>query len=378
MTESTPYCSADWKSGVSPIGNRHSGRVLAALIFCAVAFAAFPSAAEGITCSVCDKGPLSGKIYTFQKTNYICQECATIETRCAICGTPVKLGFYKTTDGRYICRRDLPNAVVTQEEAQRLFEETRRQLRELFNGFLELKNPNVEVRLFDVDYWNSAGGDADATALHKTGFSASRPVGDSFVHNVILLSGKLKSDVAAACAHEYTHLWINENRPKARKIEQDTIEGVCELIAFKLASFQKDSALMQHIQKNPYTKGRILELLDLEPLIGLPAILDWIKLGTTETISRESYGFAAKSPAEQAPTMPRYAVAIPDRLVLGGIMKSGGKRTAMINRQRFETGEENNVRVGNKTVTVHCLEIQLNAVVITVDNSPERITLKLE
>ncbi len=123
-------------------------------------------------CIVCGKGPLTGRIWLHPR-GAICDDCEKIRDRCAICGLPVKDGdgHVKTGDGRFICRFDKPNVILTQDQAKDLFEQTRDDVVELMGRQFALKYPDVTVNLFDVDYWSEKGG---AGGLHKFGFSHTR------------------------------------------------------------------------------------------------------------------------------------------------------------------------------------------------------------
>ena len=93
------------------------------LLFLALCWVNECGAQTNLTCIICGKGPLVGKVWV-HKRGHICDECYQLETRCSLCGLPVREGFAKTTDGRIICQFDLPNTVLSVEEARRIFNET--------------------------------------------------------------------------------------------------------------------------------------------------------------------------------------------------------------------------------------------------------------
>ena len=182
-------------------------------------------------CVLCGTGPLTGRIW-MSKWGAICNECYKLENHCSLCGLPIRDGggAVKTGDGRFICKFDKPNAVLDATEAREVFTEARRELIGLFGSGFALNFPDVTVNLFDVDYWSENGR---ADGLHKFGFASTRqtPKG-ACTHQVVLLSGRLRNELAATAAHEYTHLWISENCPRDRVIDGDTIEAICELSAY--------------------------------------------------------------------------------------------------------------------------------------------------
>jgi hypothetical protein len=217
--------------------------------------AVFSSAAEtNYSCVICGQGPLAGRIW-MSKWGAVCNACYQLENHCALCGLPIGKDFVQTGDGRFICKFDRPNAVLDAAGAKEVFTDARRELVGLFGGGFALNFPDVTVNLFDVDYWTEKGrGDG----LHKFGFSSTRRMAKgNCTHEVVLLSGRLRGELAATAAHEYTHLWINENCRPGRKLDPDTVEGICELAAYKLMTARTQPELPQRILENPYSHGEI-------------------------------------------------------------------------------------------------------------------------
>ncbi len=189
-------------------------------------------------CIVCGKGPLTGRIWLHPR-GAICDECYQLGNHCTICGLPIRDdgSAIKTGDGRFICKFDKPNVVLDVAEARGVFADTRRDVVGMFGPGFALQYPEVTVNMFDVDYWSEKGrGDG----LHKFGFASTRKTakGDC-THEVVMLSGRLRDEIIATAAHEYTHLWINENCPNDRVIEGDTVEAICELTAYNLMERKK-------------------------------------------------------------------------------------------------------------------------------------------
>ncbi|MBI3878033.1 MAG: protein DA1, partial [Verrucomicrobia bacterium] len=239
-------------------------------------------AKQELFCVVCGKGPLTGTVWSHRR-GHVCSDCYKLETRCAICSLPVKDGFIKTPDGRIICKFDAATAVLKQEDARRVFDDTVRELAKNFGPMLALRFTNITVTLMDVDYWNQRDGKRLPATSRQNGFSKTLRTGRDMTHSVLLLSGVPRAEMSSVCAHEYTHLWLNENLAETRLIEPDTTEAICELVAYKLASAHQDTAEQERIQKNRYTAGRIDALIALETKHGLPAVLEWARKGTSET-----------------------------------------------------------------------------------------------
>jgi hypothetical protein len=92
---------------------------------------------------------------------------------------------------------------------------------------------------------------------------------ERFEHRIYLLSGLSRLRLAAVGAHEYTHAWLRENIAKDRQIDGDTVEGFCELVAYKLMVLRGEEREQKVIQANLYSRGQIT-LLQAEATMTLP------------------------------------------------------------------------------------------------------------
>jgi hypothetical protein len=350
-------------------------RKFALILFLFAAVFDLSAAPTNYFCVVCGKGPLTGKIW-LTKWGAVCNDCYKLEDHCSLCGLPVCAGdgCVKTGDGRFICKFDRPNAVLDVAAAREIFTDVRRELVELYGHGFALNFPNVTVNLFDVDYWSEKGRE---DGLHKFGFSHTRKTraGDC-THEVVLLSGRLCTELAATAAHEYTHLWINENRPADHVIDSDTTEAICELSAYKLMEARSQPEQMRRILDNPYTHGEIKILVALEKENGIAYILNWVKTGRTTTLETDATTLAA--PLKKATmTFTNVPEPLPAALKLGGLMLEGERQRAIVSSVSFAPGETKNVKLQNRTVQVRCREINSDNVVLEVDGSTETFTLKI-
>ena len=325
-------------------------------------------------CIVCGKGPLSGQIW-MSKWGPVCDDCYHLPDHCSICGLPIKDGdgHIKTPDGRLICRFDKTNVVLTLDQAKALFDQVREEVVDIYGPRFALKYPDVTVSLFDVDYWSEKNG---ANGLHKFGFASTRKTADGVcTHEVVMLSGRTREEMMGVAAHEYTHLWINENRPAGRVIDQDTIEAICELTAYKLMEAKRLPEMQKRILENPYTNGKIKTLVAVEREAGTDYVLDWVKNGTTETLAADANLAPIASPA---PTVS-FSTApppLPDKLKFNGLMTIGNDTEAVINGVSFAAGDQKHIKLKGGNVRVRCLKIQDDGVVLQINDSPEKLTLK--
>jgi hypothetical protein len=318
---------------------------------------------------------LTGNIW-MTKWGPICDDCYHLKDHCSICGLPIKDGdgHIKTPDGRLICRFDKTNVVLTLDEAKELFDETRDAVVDIYGARFALKYPDVTLNLFDVDYWSEKNG---ANGLHKYGFASTRKTADgTCTHEVVMLSGRTREEMISVAAHEYTHLWINENRPDGHVIDGDTVEAICELTAYKLMESKKLPEMQKRILANPYTNGKIKTLVTVEREGGTDYVLNWVKNGTAETFDEDAN--LAPIPAAAAPSVPFNAapLPLPEKLKFSGLLTIGKDHEAVINSVSFAAGDEKRVKLKGRTVMVRCLEVDADDVVVQINDSPERVTLK--
>lgn len=350
---------------------RNARKIIFCLMFFAVVWA-FAAGESNYYCVVCGKGPLTGRVW-MSKWGPVCDDCAQLPIHCSICGLPIRDGdgSVKTGDGRYICRFDRTNAILDVDQARELFADTTRDVVEMYGEGFALQNQDVTVRLFDVDYWSEKGRE---DGLHKFGFASSRPApGGAFTHEVVMLSGRLRDEMIATAAHEYTHLWINENRPANRDIDGDTIEAICELTAYNLMVEKNLPDMQQRILQNPYTHGRIKTLIQVQADHGIGYILDWVKNGTTPNFDTDN---STASASENSGSLYLAAPPVyPKKLKFAGLLIIGDSREAVINGTAFAVGDEKTVRLQNKTVTIRCREINDDNVVVEINGSSSETIL---
>lgn len=318
-------------------------------------------------CIVCGKGPLTHA--WLHPRGPICDDCEQLPDRCSICGLPVKAGdgHIKTGDGRFICKFDKPDVVLTLDQAKELFEQTRDEVVDLYGPQFALKYPEVTVNLFDVDYWSEKG---QANGLHKFGFASTRTSGDGArTHEVVMLSGRTRTEMAGVAAHEYTHLWINENCPANHRIDGDTVEAICELTAYELMVKKQNPEMQKRIVENRYTNGKIKDLIAVERDGGTDYVLNWVKNSTAETFDVNASLPPLPAPAAAAPLFaaPRPLSA---GLKFSGTMAFGRGQTAVINGEEFAAGDEKIIKLRDRSVRVRCLEIHEGNVAVLVDSRP--------
>jgi hypothetical protein len=300
--------------------------------------------------------------------------------RCSLCGLPVKDRGLRTSDGRTICQRESATVVMDEEAARELFQSARETAVDVAGDFFALKNGAVNVHITDVF-------DAHSTdKMHTLGISTSTHSGSEIVHYVSIKTGRPKQEAFYSCVHEYTHLWINENQGE-HKIELSTIEGLCELISYKVAEARKDSVAQQSILANPYTKGRVNELVQYANEEELSAIFAWVKHGTTKTLTE---GVATATQARRKPVevpldvqIARAQLARPqpqnDTLSVNGTIKGAKGTLILLNGGLIlGKGESGVVKLNGQPFKIRCVDIQSDAATFQYENATDVITLSLQ
>lgn len=343
-------------------------RRLASILLLFVALAAFCAGDTNYYCVVCGKGPLTGQIW-MSKWGPVCADCAKIQERCSICGLPIKDGdgHVQTGDGRFICRFDKTNAILTPEQAEEIFQQARDEVVDIYGPQFALKYPNVKVNLFDVDYWSEKNG---ANGLHKFGFASTRKTADgTCTHEVVMLSGRLRDEMLPVAAHEYTHLWINENCPADHVIDPDTVEAICELTAYKLMQKENLPEQQKRILENLYTNGKIKTLVAVEHDGGTDYVLNWVKNSKDATFDED----ADLAPLPSSMPVPEISYApkiLPQGLTFSGVIEIG-RTQAVINDVPLSVGDEQIFKLRDKSVKIRCKEISDKNIIVILNGSTE-------
>lgn len=361
---------------------------LLCLLWLVIAPAAALLGAEAPRCIVCGKLVRVGQQYysynhpTLKKEVFICDECNAFKLHCAKCGLPVLETAEHTGDGRYFCPIDFPLLALDENEIRQIFSAATTELIRISNGKMSLNNPAITLNVFDVDYWNKKAGDRtkSSPSMQRHGLSTSRPTGKGFVHTVLVYRGLWKQEMTAVSAHEYTHLWINENKPEGRNIEPQTIEAICEVVALALMERLEMPGQVQAIMENTYTEGRIKNAAEFYKVHGLNRVLDWVIDGKGATFNEQDFQVAYNSTASTVtwqPTGTPYRAEF-GRLQLKGIIGNKEKMVALINDKTFVKGEERKMDVAGKKQLVKVLEINDDAVLIQVDGGKDPVKLTRE
>lgn len=353
-----------------------------------VAAVRLAQAEPGPICVSCQQ-PVAGAFYKVRSPAWgeqqtVCAECVKLDTRCFLCNLPVKSNCLRLDDGRLLCPREAAAGIFSPADAARIFESTKRELVRLLAGAGAHPDRNCTLSL--VDSRQLARLKHALPSIHDEsrtlGLTHTRRLGpDRFEHAIYVVSGLGPARLAAVCAHEYAHAWLHENLPPDRALHRDTIEGFCELVAYKLMVERKEDVEQKVILANAYTAGQVELFVQAEDRFQFFRVIDWIKNGADASLveSNTSRLLHLESRPEPAVTwQPQVATPVPAALVLKGISGSARRRFALINDRTFEKNELGRVRVGVSNVTLRCLDIRDHSVVIQISGANDKTELRLD
>jgi hypothetical protein len=344
-------------------------------------------------CEIC-QGPFVETIYIVedrirQVKKHICLACSKSKIICSACGLAANpRTLRKLEDGRILCELDVKGAVLAEFEARDIFHEVKREMQRMLAHWTPLPETNITAYLVNRDdfikeYRRKPSMDDPEKLLGLTRSSSSD--GTNYEHHIYLLSGVLKPQFMAVCAHEYTHTWLNEHSIRGRTLDKDTEEGFCELMAWKYCAAKNDKAELNRILDNTYTRGQVDALIAAEQRYQFHRVIDWIHRGEDSWLDKDKLErlLALKAaPDAGTPLEPLWQrtvvpTPVPDTLVLRNLSGTGNRRLALINNQTLAKGEEARVRVGQTNVQVRCLEIRERSVLLRIGGRTEPMELFL-
>ena len=374
--------------GLLVLGIRKS--VLALCLLCLPVASLFADSG----CAICG-APFGSEVYflTDKVTDVkkqVCYNCTMLSQRCFTCGLPVHGDFTRIGDGRFMCERDAKNAVLEDEHAKRIYQQTTDELGRLLSRFLTLPDTNVAMQLIDRPHLEQVfitiGHDYECPNV--LGCMETRTHHARLEHRMQVLSGLPISGFKATCAHELSHGWLNENLPEKRKetLHHDAVEAFCELVSYMLMELNQDETQKKTILANAYTRGQIQLFIEARDRYGLQDVIDWMKTGTDSLLDANDPGRVRNVEASAPPSPPAPAAALiatpsaeaPNELVLRGIFWGNKRPLALINNHSFELNEEARVNIGKTNTVVRCLEIKADSVRIRFSESGQEQVLGLK
>ena len=352
-----------------------------------LAFTGFNVAAAETRCVVC-QNLITAKFYwmsgpALPEKQSVCDVCFALEARCTICRLPVNVRGRQLPDGRFFCPKDAEAGIFDEREMQQIYAETRRDLESILASTGTLPDRNIKVSFVDATQLKklnqtlpSPHDEANIFGLTRTRVRNK----SEFEHEIHLATGLGRARLAAVIAHEYTHTWIHENIPPTRKLEKDSVEGFCELVAYKLMTRRDEELEKKIILGNAYTRGQVNAFVQAENNHQFHRVVKWLKTGVDETlVETTTQALVLKKEAPELVWNPPTArpTRVPDTLELRGISGRSGRRYALVNNCTVTTGDDARIRVGTTSVNARCLEVTAQSVVLHIEGQRRPIELFL-
>ncbi len=347
------------------------------------------SSAGADTCFVC-REPLQGQVYLLSgpysvRKEPVCNQCVQLPTHCASCRLPLKSNYTTLPDGRVLCAFDNSHAIFSMADAHQIFHETKRAVMRMFAGVGAPPDENIKLFLIDQKEMQQVSKikTAPQELMRHMGLTKSKiRQGAEPEHEIYLLNGLRRSRFQAVCAHEYAHAWLNQNLSQTRNLSTDTVEGFCELVAYNLMLELNDPHEPRIILTNDYSKGQILAMVQAQQQYRFYALLEWMKQGTASSIDPANPAcileMNGKAGGKWDGWLPQSRTVAPQRLILKGISGQPDKRFALVNNQTLAKGDTAKVRIGAGNVTVQCIEVKEQSVVLQIAGESAPTELYIE
>jgi len=320
----------------------------------------------------------------------VCEKCARVTEICYQCGLPTAADRMALADGRVLCARDGKSAVLDNAVALQICQETKDAQDRHFSRFTTFPETNVVVAMVDrvnlIELFKIPGNDYGCPGILGYTSQETNEFGRSY--HISLMSGLTKSALKAVYTHELVHTWIFENVSPARqaRMNPDAREGFCELVSYLLLNAQGERTETELIRSNDYTRGHIDLFIEAESRFGFNEIVDWMRHGEDSSLRANDLTRVRavvstarnKAPARPVYVAPSTSAQTFDQLTLQGITWSKTRPMAMINGQTFEPRDEVKVHLGDTNISVRCLSITEDSVLVQAAGSSESQTLKLK
>jgi len=232
-------------------------------VFLLVSAFVFPVYAESVRYSCSSCGEMTGLWWErkrlvdgwwYREPNLkLCPLCAK-KPMCVSCGRAADCNH---GDGRWFCRKCYDQKVFDQEEGKKIFEATRKFLKDNFGKhtshkiyfsledkeYMDQISTNYAPRA--IGYWSPLG--SGGKIRYTSGVEYDRPK----VFRIRVLSGLSPVYLASVIAHELTHDWAWEHLGELQKYEQLN-EGLARYVEWLYLKAQGENKMaMEHVENVP-------------------------------------------------------------------------------------------------------------------------------
>lgn len=357
-------------------------------------------------CSVCGKVIKDESLFTdTDKTTgnkvFICKECEKIPD-CYICGLPAGSKALTLSDGRHLCPRDAQIVVLDTNQIVQVCLRLQDEADRSFSRFMSFPT-NLQVVLIDrIDVDSKYALDGyDVESPNIVGWCQAVTNDLQKTYLIGMMSGRPLAELKSTCVHEYTHAWVGNNVPPARRqaMDRKTEEGFCELMAYLMMKMQHEEKQQQNIVSNLYTRGQVHLFIEAEQRYGLNDVLDWMKYGDAEKLTAghideihkvtipnsrpsvsvravQAKAVAITGATNQTVSTPLRLPSSPKTIKLDGILW-GKKPVAIINGRSFGIDDTDKISLDGQKVALRCLAIEKDFARIQRLDSGEEIKVSL-
>lgn len=199
----------------------------------------------------------------------VCSTCQSKPQQCDLCYRKCKPSLMR--DGRRICPSCSKTRILTQEQAEEVYDKVKRYLKAHPAKLLVKDPPPVQI----------ADKDEIQTKFVESG-RAMNVAGSYQPYNpeqILILSGLTPSDCAATQIHEYTHAWQSRNCPSQ---DRALTEGFASWVEYHyLVSIGRQREATNLTRKSdPDYGASLIKLLEMEQKMGPTGIVKFAKTAT--------------------------------------------------------------------------------------------------
>ena len=211
-------------------------------------------------CSCCHQHSKDGIKRGYKKI-FLCKKCAA-KPKCFACYMPAD--HEKLSDGRFICKKCFKTAVMTQEKAEKLTKQVRKDMRDKLAIFtdheivyklvgkdelkkhLQHKNGDTELGLFRFE--QTVETTTTTKALPGGETTKIKSEVKSKTYTIYFLFGIPENKFIEVAAHELAHDWMQEYYPNITDMK--TKEGWAEFVASLVNKSYGRPEMNERMEKN--------------------------------------------------------------------------------------------------------------------------------
>ena len=232
-------------------------------------------------CRICNEIITGSYVSDFSGKYKYCKNCYDSYPHCSNCGVPVGTMGVKLGDGRSICPDCYGISVFTQNVADNLFENVKKDMA----GQLKLKVnfPVKKITLVDKTRLREIQKNQNIEYAPEDKVSGihyyEKLDGNVVKSEIYILNGLTPERAFCVIAHEYAHAWQSENCPDGQDIK--VREGFAEWVSYKMArakGYEEEAGILLKTSDPVYGAG-LKEIIETEKKYGEKGVLNFVRTG---------------------------------------------------------------------------------------------------